>query len=515
MKKITCIFLFLIICLLSLSSCGQSQVQNQEEFDVKIGENGNWIINGVDTNIKARGEDGRETVFRVNDGVLEWKYVSEDDWKELIILKEESVEEEYTKGLILNEVTGYGYMVIGYDGEEEEIIIPNTYRGVDVFKIADNAFEASNIKKITIGRNVLEIGDYAFYDSNNLKEVIFKEDSKLETLGDGVFYNCDNLESINIPSTLKKLGSCAFFLNDNLICEYDDIYGVKYLGNKENPYLILYDSVGSSITECVVNENCKFINDYAFTYCSKLASVTIPEGVMSIGDSAFYSCSILKSLYIPSTVCYIGDATLNCSSSIEEIIVAESNPYYDSRENCNAIIESKTNTLIYGCKTTVIPDTVEVIKDKAYYGNSQVESIYIPASVKEIGIYVFSMCTNLAQIEVDSNNKVFTSRDSSGNNCNVIIKKGSYTQTLLYGGANPDGTLVIPNGVTSIEVEAFRGRLKLVEITLPKSLSSIKNNAFDYCQNLKVINNASKLVLTPKSSEHGGIAYYATTINII
>ena len=170
---------------------------------------------------------------------------------------------------------------------------------------------------------------------------------------------------------------------------------------------------------------------------------------------------------------------------------------------------------MYGCMNTIIPNTVEVIRDKAFYGISTLESIYIPASVKEIGIYVFSMCLNLSAMEVAKENKNFTSRDSNGNNANVIIEKGSYYQTLIYGGCDNEGKLVVPNGVTHIDKEAFRGRLLLVEITLPKSISQIKDYAFDYCNNLITINNGSKLELTIGSSDHGGIARKATTINKI
>lgn len=514
MKKISSIFLILLIMI--VSSCSLPEViYVEKESSIAIGENGNWFINGTDTNIKAKGEDGRETTFRINNGVFEWKYVGEDEWYRLEVINEEEVVEECSDGLILCEITNLGYMVMGYEGNEEELIIPASYRGQEVYKIADEAFYQSVFKKIKIGKNVREIGAYAFSENTSLTDVVFDEQSQLEVIGDGAFYDCDNLVNINIPNTLKKLGRCAFFLLDNLVCEYDDIYGVKYLGNDENPFLILYDSVSSNIKNVVVNENCRFIADFSFSYCSKLESIEIGEGVVSIGDSALYYCNSLRKLRIPSTVTYIGDATLNCSDALEEIYVDENNLYYDSRDNCNGIIETKTNTLIYGCQTTIIPNTVTQIRDKAFYGIGTLTNLYIPASVEKIGEYVFSMCTSLAGLEVDPQNKVFTSRDSNGINCNVIIQKGSYSQTLLYGGAGEDGKLVIPEGVTTIGVEAFRGRLLLTEITLPKSLYSIKNYAFDYCQNLKTINNKSKLSLVCKSNENGGVAYYATTINVI
>ena len=507
-KKIISILLICIFFFFLTSCNSEESLQN-----ISVGLNGNWHIDGIDTNIKAKTEDGRETIFRIENGVIEWRYSDSEEWNVLVIVESGIIQDEYTEGLILNEVTGRGYMVVGYDGDEENIVIPATYRGLEVFKIGDNAFAESNIKKIKIGKNVKCLGEYAF-EGSTVENVVFADGSTLEEIGDGAFYNCDFLEEINVPNTLQKLGRCAFFLNDSLKCEYDDIYGVKYIGSKENPFLICYDTVSTNVKKCVINKNCKFINDYSFTYCSSLESVSIPEGVLSIGDSAFYSCGI-KSVKIPSTVKYIGDATFNCSSEIEEMIVDENNLIYDSRENSNAIIETKTNTLMYGCKNTIIPEDIEVIRDKAFYGISSLESIYIPASVSKIGIYVFSMCTSLSGIEVDINNKIFTSRDKNNVNCNVIIQNGSYSQTLIYGGCGSDGKLVIPEGVNYIDVEAFRGRLLLVEITLPKSLSAIREHAFEYCQNLKTINNKSKLNLTLKSSENGKVAYYAEIINTI
>ena len=342
MKKIIHIFLFFIFISLFTSCAAQKYDPDLETF---VGKNGNWFVNGVDTNVKARDEDGRETIFRIENGVLQWKYADQEEWNVLVIVESGVVQDEYTEGLILNEVTGRGYMVVGYDGTEDEIIIPATYRGLEVFKIGDEAFANSNIKKITIGKNVKSLGVDCFVDCTNLIDVVFAEGSKLEEIGDCAFYGCDNLETINIPNTLQKLGYCVFFLNDSLICEYDDIYGVKYLGSKDNPFLILYDTVSTSIKKCVVNSKCRFINDYSFTYCGSLQSVSIPKGVVSIGSSAFYSCSSLKSITIPSTVTHIGDATFNCDDGLEEMIVVEGNEFYDSRNNCNGIIETKTNKL--------------------------------------------------------------------------------------------------------------------------------------------------------------------------
>lgn len=515
MKKIRSIFLFLLILtfVLFLNSCNDSTLENNQ--NVTIGENGNWFIGGVDTNIKAKGEDGRETVFRFFEGSFQWKYVDDLQWQTLYSLPLVVEDDECSKGLVLNEVTGEGFMVIDYIGTDMDVVIPNTYRGIEVTRIADEAFAEKNIKTVRISKTVKIIGQAAFFNCQNLVDVTFEEGSMLEEIGSEAFYYCDSLETINVPSSLQKLGLCAFFLNDSLICEYDDSCGVKYIGNEDNPHLILYDTSSTNLTSCEINANTRFINDYAFTYCSNLRKVTIPEGVVSIGTSAFYYCLALEEVYIPKTVKYIGDATFNCDDGIVKFEVDEENEAYDSRENCNAIIETASNTLIYGCQNTVIPNSVVAIRDKAFYGIGTISYLYIPKSVEQIGKYVFSMCDILDTLIVDPENKYFKSVDSNGKECNVIIKNSSYTQTVLYGGCDNEGKVTIPQGVTHIGEEAFRGRVNLVEITLPKSLYSIASGAFSSCNNLITINTACNLQFTLGSSEYGGIAYKATTINKI
>ena len=89
----------------------------------------------------------------------------------------------------------------------------------------------------------------------------------------------------------------------------------------------------------------------------------IPEGTTEIGDRAFFDCTSLKSITIPDSVTRIGEEAFSHCENLKSIVVEEGNPKYDSRNNCNAIIETATNTLVFGCSTTIIPDSVTTIGD--------------------------------------------------------------------------------------------------------------------------------------------------------
>ena len=122
--------------------------------------------------------------------------------------------------------------------------------------------------------------------------------------------------------------------------------------------------------------------------------------VTSIGEDAFRCCENLTSITIPSSVTNIGEGAFYGCESLTQIKVDSGNPVYDSRDNCNAIIETKSNTLIAGCASTIIPNSVTSIGKQAFWGCKSLTSITIPSSVTSIGDMAFCCCSSLTSITI-------------------------------------------------------------------------------------------------------------------
>ena len=140
------------------------------------------------------------------------------------------------------------------------------------------------------------------------------------------------------------------------------------------------------LTSIIIPSSVVSIEDFAFYYCDSLASILISEGVKTIGDRAFFGCRSLTSIHIPSSVVSIKRNPVIGNSNLLSITVDSNNTIYDCRDNCNAIIETATNTLIAGCKTTFIPKSITSIADGAFDGCS-LTSLTIPENVVSVGLY--------------------------------------------------------------------------------------------------------------------------------
>ena len=260
------------------------------------------------------------------------------------------------------------------------------------------------------------------------------------------------------------------------------------------------------LEEIVMPKKLKKIDSEAFQGCSSLTKLTLPDSVTSIGKGAFCGCSGLTELTLPNSVKSIGDGAFTDCSGLEKITVESGNSRYDSRDNCNSIIDKKTNTLIAGCKNSVIPnsvasiwyeafrgctgltkitlpDSVKSIEGEAFEGCSGLTELTLPNSVKIIGDGAFAYCSGLGKITVESGNSRYDSRD----NCNSIIE--TETNTLIAGCKNS----IIPNSITSIGNSAFYYCSELTELILPDSVTSIGNGAFGGCSGLVKITSLAKI----------------------
>ena len=232
-----------------------------------------------------------------------------------------------------------------------------------------------------------------------------------------------------------------------------------------------------------IDERVEEICKEAFKGCDKLEEIVMPKKLKKIDSEAFCGCSGLTELTLPNSVKSIGDGAFADCSGLEKITVESGNSRYDSRDNCNSIIDKKTNTLIAGCKNSVIPNSVARIDGLAFCGCSGLTELTLPNSVKNIGDGAFADCSGLEKITVESGNSCYDSRD----NCNSIIE--TETNTLIAGCKNS----VIPNSVTSIGNAAFYGCSGMTELTLPDGVTSIGESAFRDCSGLSKITSLAEI----------------------
>ena len=264
-----------------------------------------------------------------------------------------------------------GFLFIGYSGA---VVIPATvtYDGT--------TYPVTSIEAI------------AFYGSTELTSIVVP--NSVTEIGQEAFGNCPGLTSIVVESGNPRFDSRN---NCNAIIETTD--NVLIAGCKNT-------IIPNSVTK---------IGNFAFDRCDSLTSIVIPNSVTSIGHYAFYSCDSLTSIDIPNSVIEIGYGVFEGCSGLTSIVVESGNPRYDSRNNCNAIIETAYNTLIYGCKNTTIPNSVTTIDDYAFYNCDGLTSIVIPNSVTEIGFAAFESCSGLTSVVIP--NSVTSIGDGAFSNC--------------------------------------------------------------------------------------------------
>jgi len=339
--------------------------------------------------------------------------------------------------------------------------------------IAGGSFTSNTIiSKINISENIETIGKLAFWNCSSLEELLIPSNVKtikngafnrcgfksviieegLQTIEQGAFLGCANLTEIRLPNSLENID---VEYDSNVLATEKLKFNVyengNYIGNKYNPYLILVSLVDDA-TSCTINKDCKFILDTFYTELQHLTSIKVESG----------------------------------------------NKKFDSRESCNAVIETSTKTLFFGCVNSTIPNTVTKIGRRAFM-NCDLISFNLPSQITEISAEAFWGCEKLENITVSTDNEIYDSR----NNCNAIIEISS--NTLVVGCKNT----MIPNTVKNIGDYAFESLDSLTKIIIPEGVESIGNYSFDF--------SGIEYIVLPKTIKYIGYRafWYCQSLDIV
>ncbi len=407
--------------------------------------------------------------------------------------------------------------------------------------------DGESAQELVIPEGVRSISEYAFAGSSVIETVILPD--SLESVGKWAFSACPKLQSVTFGDGIRKVGSDAF--KDSGALKYTESGSVCYLGNAENPTLVLVGakqkiiSGGSSVKNCEVNESTAVIADGAFEKCSELESITVSSSVKSMGARAFAGCEALARVDI-------SDLSAWCGIEFDGYYA---NPLYYAREglylnkaaspvksldtqkhgvtlisayafhNYAALSELKLHdgvekigsyafSYCTGLKSVTLGGAVSEIPERAFDHCGGIESIDFK-NVKSIAPYAFYYCTGLSELDLSSAQSIGESAFYASSAVRTVIL-GEGIKSIgdnAFNRCTGISRLVLPDSLERIGYRAFYNCQGLMSVRLPANVSAIGDEAFFGCYKLLEVINESPLPVSVQSREHGSVALYAKDVH--
>ena len=328
------------------------------------------------------------------------------------------------------------------------------------------------IVSLILPDSVTSIGSSAFSGCTGLTSITIP--SSVTSIGSSAFSGCTGLTSITIPDSVTSIGSSAFGNCENLTVT---IQTDKIQTTQSNNWSGIFS--GTTGLVVIFAEGITSIGNYAFSGCTGLTGVTIPDSVTSIGYDAFSGCNGLQNVIIGNGVTSLNRFNFQNNTNLTSITIGNG-------------VTGIGEQAFYGCTgltSVTIGNSVTSIGNYAFYNCTGLTSVTIPDSVTSIGTYVFYGCTGLTSVTIPDSvtsigNQAF--RGCTGLTSVNIPDSVTSIGTEAFRGCTGLTSVTIPDSVTSIGTEAFRGCTGLTSITIPDSVTVIGNQAFANCENLTV-----------------------------
>lgn len=357
--------------------------------------------------------------------------------------------------------------------------------------ICDKAFFNTRLFSIIVTEGCELLGSSCFGHCQNLTSITLP--SSLREIGSGAFWHCDIINSICIPENVEKIDRHVFASCNNLRSIIVDTKN-RHFDSRNNCNAIIDSSNNTLYAACsysTIPDDVSKIAEFSFNYCEELSSIIIPGTVESIGFQAFSGCKklkevvlqegvreiehyafsnvySLKSIKLPKSLKTIGEGAFEgCNidtifipegveqiwdnpfkeNNLKNIVVDKNNRYYDSRDNCNAIIQSQSNVLIAGCCSTVIPPSVVMIGESAFEGCRDLTTIVIPEGVKRIAHHAFAHCEGYSCFVNPDEHGLFNEREiehHEGLTTVFIPNSIERAWGFVFGAPSPKLKIIIP-----------------------------------------------------------------------
>lgn len=347
--------------------------------------------------------------------------------------------------------------IVEYTGTTDEVIIPDTMDDYPVTAIEGTAFKNSDIKKITIPKSILDIGDEAFFGCKKLESVevastgqgITTDPANEYMIGKNAFFGCSVLKSVELPEGITRIGPAAFYGNESL----------------------------STIT---IPNSVKLIERSAFYECGQLSSVKLPSELTSIGSSAFSKCAALTDIVIPNGVEELNFGAFEYCVNLETAVIPASVEVikFDTFSDCN-------NLTIYA-----EPDSIAM-----YFADDTNRLIKGGIPVKSATTAVLEDETGWLYMEHDNWVEIVGYTEDAADVVIPDMLNGKPVTSIAGRIFKEKGvtSLVLPDSVTSIGTDIFNSCKSLKNVTLSANLESIGDSAFRYCEELEAVSFPSKV----------------------